>query len=102
MLPSDLNAVSSPGYRDGFQGLNLIEPGWGVEVGAVICQGKYVRPIQKPHESQGPVFKSPEQPGCHIDGLGFDVCNVVIEAAAFLERHPQILHLLDHLDSFAV
>ena len=42
---SYLDAVSGPGSRDGFQGLNLTEPGWGVEMRAVVRKGKYICPI---------------------------------------------------------
>ena len=42
MLPSDLDAVSGPGSRDGFQGLDLAEPGWGVEMRVVVRKGKYI------------------------------------------------------------
>ena len=42
MPPSDLDAVSGPGSRDGFQGLDLAEPGWGVKMRAVVRKGKYI------------------------------------------------------------
>ena len=41
----DLDAVSGPGPWDGFQGLDLAEPGLGVKVRAVVRKGKYICPI---------------------------------------------------------
>ena len=37
--PSYLDAVSGPGSWDGFQGLNLAEPGGGVQMRTIICEG---------------------------------------------------------------
>ena len=39
---SHMGAVSGPGSRDSFQGLDLTEPGWGVKMRVVVCKGKYI------------------------------------------------------------
>ena len=69
---------------------------------AVIHQREDVCPVQETHEAQGSVLKCPEQPSRHIDGLGFDFSNMVLETAIFLKRHPQVLDLLDLFDPFPV
>ena len=42
MSSSNLDAVSGPGSRDGFQGLNLTEPGWGIKMRAVVRKEKNI------------------------------------------------------------
>ena len=44
-FPSDLDAMSGPCSWDGFQGLDLTEPGWGVKMRAVVGKGKYISSI---------------------------------------------------------
>ena len=58
-----LDAVSGPGSRDSFQGLNLTEPRGGVQMRIIIGEGKDVGLVEEGHEPQGPVPKSSEQLG---------------------------------------
>ena len=60
---SNLDAVSGPSSGDGFQRLDFIVPGWGIEMRTIISQGHYIGPVEKLHEAQGPIAKCSQQPG---------------------------------------